>query len=217
MQLYEHKQPIYFNQVREDLIKQMPLNPNNRILEIGAGGCNTLVAIKERKLAVEVFGVELFAIANSNQQNLLIDQLFIGNIEQILPDFPTDYFDIILCGDVLEHLIDPWATVKRVSRYLKKGGLMIISCPNIREVFNWSRILFTGSFRYEASGIMDKTHLRFFCKKDLVDLMTTDELNPVCAVPNYFITPLRQQLRSMHFGLLDEFLAPQNIIVSKKI
>lgn len=217
MQLYDQKRPIYFTQVREDLIRQMPANPDSRVLEIGAGGCDTLVAIKERKLAAQVFGVELFAIANSNQQNPLLDQLFIGNIEQTLPDFPTDHFDIILCGDVLEHLVDPWTTVRRVSRYLKKGGVMIISCPNIREVINWSRILFTGSFQYQGSGIMDKTHLRFFCKKDLIELMTTDELSPIRAVPNYFITPRRQQFRLIHFGLFDPFLAPQNIVISKKI
>ncbi|MVM39568.1 methyltransferase domain-containing protein [Spirosoma sp. HMF3257] len=217
MQLYEHKQPIYFTQIREDLISQMPLNPNGRVLEIGSGGCDTLVAIKERKLAAEVFGVELFAIPNSNQQNTLIDRLFIGNIEDQLPDYPTDYFDVILCGDVLEHLIDPWKTVERITPYLKKGGVIIVSCPNIREVVNLSRIFLTGRFQYKASGIMDKTHLRFFGKKDLTELLTTDQLKPIRSIPNYFITPRRARFRFVHLGLLDSFLAAQNIVVSQKV
>lgn len=194
----------------------MPSNPENRVLEIGAGGCDTLVAIKERKLAKEVFGVELFAIEGSNQKNLLIDKLFIGNIEERLPDYPINYFDIILCGDVLEHLIDPWKTVREISRYLKKGGVIIVSCPNIREVTNLTRILITGRFQYKSSGIMDKTHLRFFGRKDLVDMLTTDELSVVRAIPNYFITPHRAQFRFVHLGLLDSFLAAQNIVVSQK-
>ncbi|MEZ0542591.1 class I SAM-dependent methyltransferase [Fibrella arboris] len=217
MRLYEQKQTNYFSQVREDLIGQIPHSPTTRLLEIGAGGCDTLVAVKERKLASEVFGVELFSIENSNQQNPLIDKLFIGNIEQTLPDFPIGYFDIILCGDVLEHLVDPWSTVQKISRFLKKGGLIIISCPNIREIINWSRILVTGRFQYETSGIMDKTHLRFFCKKDLIEMMTTSELEPVRAIDNYFITPRRKKFRLLHLGILDPFLAPQTIVVSKKI
>lgn len=188
-----------------------------KILEIGAGACDTLVALKERGIASEVFGVELFAIPNSNQQNSLIDRLFIGDIEKQTPDYPTEYFDAILCGDVLEHLVDPWETVRKVAPFLKRDGLMIASCPNIREVINWSRILLSGSFRYETSGIMDKTHLRFFCRKDLINLLTTDELTPVLSMGNYFITPKRKQFRALHFGLLDTFLAPQNIVVSRKL
>lgn len=217
MQLYSNKKPIYFTQIREDLISQIPSKHSNRVLEIGAGGCDTLVALKERGIASEVYGVELFAIPDSNQQNALIDKLFVGDIEKQTPDYPTKYFDVILCGDVLEHLVDPWATVKKISKFLKKDGVIIVSCPNIREITNWSRILLNGSFQYETSGIMDKTHLRFFCKKDLVNLMTTEELKPIVVIGNYFIAPRRKQFSSFHFGLLDSFLAPQNIVVSRKI
>ncbi|OIN56516.1 class I SAM-dependent methyltransferase [Arsenicibacter rosenii] len=216
MLLYKQKRGIYFTQIREDLIAHIPYNPSNRILEIGAGGCATLVAIKERQLATEVAAVELFDLPHTDQSNPLIDRLFIGNIEHELPDYPLNYYDVILCGDVLEHLVDPWRVVKQITRFLKTGGIIIVSCPNIREVFTLSKILITGSFAYQESGIMDKTHLRFFCKKDLVELMTTDELVPVKAIPNYFITPRRGNFSRFHFGILDAFMAPQNIVVSQK-
>ena len=64
---------------------------------------------------------------------------------------------------------------------------------------------------------MDKTHLRFFGKKDLKELLTTDELKPIRAIPNYFITPRRERYRFVHFGILDSFLAVQNIVVSQKM
>ncbi|WP_288425627.1 class I SAM-dependent methyltransferase [uncultured Spirosoma sp.] len=217
MRFYQNKKEIYFTQVREDLIEQMPNNPNATVLEIGCGGGDTLVAIKERKLAKEVFGVELFNIENSNQRNPAIDRMFIGNIENISPDYPENYFDIILCGDVLEHLVDPWKVIERITPFLKEGGLIIVSCPNIREIFNLGKILISGRFKYQDSGIMDKTHLRFFGKKDLADMLTTKQLRPVKVSPNYFITPRRKKFKFIHAGLLDDFFAAQNIVVAKKI
>lgn len=217
MRFYQNKQDIYFTQVREDLIEQMPNNPNATVLEIGCGGGDTLVAIKERNLAKEVFGVELFDIEKSNQKNPIISRMFIGNIENTLPDYPNNYFDIILCGDVLEHLVDPWKVIERITPFLKKGGLIIVSCPNIREIFNLSRILFSGRFKYQDSGIMDKTHLRFFGKQDLADMLTTKQLKPIKIAPNYFITPRRKKFKFIHAGFLDDFFAAQNIVVSKKI
>ncbi|WP_019988359.1 class I SAM-dependent methyltransferase [Rudanella lutea] len=189
MQLYNNKKPIYFSQIREDLIAQIPSRDGNRVLDIGAGGCDTLLALKERGIASEVYAVELFAIPNSNQNNPIIDKLFIGDIENQTPDFPLDYFDVIMCGDVLEHLVNPWAAVEKLSRYLKQGGVIIASCPNIREITNWSRILLKGSFHYEQSGIMDKTHLRFFCMQDMIEMLTTPELKPIKSQGNYFIAP----------------------------
>lgn len=217
MQYYQSKQEIYFTQVREDLIEQMPYNPDAKVLEIGCGGGDTLIALKRRKLAKEIYGVELFDLKDSNQRNPEIDKLFIGNIETDIPDFPKDYFDVILCGDVLEHLADPWRVIERITPFLKMGGVIIVSCPNIREIFNLSKILFTGRFKYQNSGIMDKTHLRFFGKEDLADMLTTSQLKPVKVMPNYFITPRRKKFKFIHVGLLDDFLAAQNIVVSKRI
>ena len=99
--MYEDKNKLYFSNPRIDLINLIPGNKENKVLEIGAGSCDTLIEIKNLKLAVEVVGVELMNLENSQQNNPLIDRLIIGNIENIELDLPEDYFDVILCGDVL--------------------------------------------------------------------------------------------------------------------
>ncbi|QJW88303.1 class I SAM-dependent methyltransferase [Spirosoma taeanense] len=216
MQYYDEKIDIYFNNVRRDLIAQLPKQPQQRILEVGSGGGDTLVAIKKEGLATEVVGVELFDMPGTNQQNPAIDQFFIRNIETDMPALPLNYFDVVLCGDVLEHLVDPWKTVRQLTAFLKSGGIIILSCPNIREISTWRKIFLQGDFGYTTSGILDKTHLRFFCRKNLEALGTTDELQPIRSMANYTLTPRRQSLRPFHFGLLDEFLAPQYMVISRK-
>src|SRR5258706_6208597 len=108
-----------------DVISLLPVNPDQKILEIGAGGGNTLIFIKEKKIAKEVMGVELMKIDDSNQQHPLIDKFQVANIEQENIDAEKEYFDVIICADVLEHLIEPWAAVARMEQYLKKDGLLI--------------------------------------------------------------------------------------------
>jgi 2-polyprenyl-3-methyl-5-hydroxy-6-metoxy-1,4-benzoquinol methylase len=84
------------------------------------------------------------------------------NIEKnTLPDQYQNSFDVILFSHVLEHLIDPTETIRKLLSYLKPNGKIIIALPNIahwRE--RWKLSL--GKFEYTDSGVMDKTHLHFY-------------------------------------------------------
>ena len=159
---YSEKNLQYFSFSRPDVISVLPKNPNQKILEIGAGTGNMLLQIKQSGFAAEVMGVELMKQPGSNQENPHIDKFQIGDIEHDTIDAPLDYFDVIICADVLEHLADPWKVVEKLTRHLKPNGLFIASIPNIREWKSLFRIIFNGDFRYQQQGIMDKTHLRFF-------------------------------------------------------
>ncbi len=219
---YSIKSQQYFSNVRMDIISLIPSNPQQKLLEIGAGGGNTLVYIKQHGLAAEVMGMELMEITDSNQRHELIDKFQLGNIEQVEINAKEEHFDIIICADVLEHLIDPWNTVRKIERYLKKGGLLIASVPNIREWKTLSRIIFKGNFTYDpAGGIMDKTHLRFFCKKDILDLLKTTSLTPIYSKPNFMLKEVpqgkkRRIFNKVTFGLFENFLAVQYLVIAKK-
>src|SRR5688500_1573546 len=113
MEIYKGKEKTYYTNIRYDLLKFISNNPDNKILEVGAGGGDTLVTIKEKGLASEVVGIELNRVQGSNQNHAAIDRFIYGNIESMEIDLPKNYFDIILCGDVLEHLIDPWKSVEK--------------------------------------------------------------------------------------------------------
>ncbi len=217
--MYQDKQKEYFNNPRFDIIGFIPQNENNKILELGAGSCDTLVEIKKLKLADEVVGIELMKLADSQQENPEIDKLIIGDIENLELNLPSEYFDVIICGDILEHLIDPWNTLRKLSKHLKQDGIMIISIPNFREYHIVYKILILGNFKYSDHGILDKTHLRFFCKKDIISLLTSTMFTPV-SIHSIFNLEKNHRTRKiidkLTFGLIRDFLTSQYIIVANK-
>ena len=73
-------------------------------------------------------------------------------------------FDTVLCGDVLEHLANPWSTLREISQVLTPKGRVIISLPNIANLRMRLNLLM-GRFDYQTGGILDITHLRFFTLK----------------------------------------------------
>jgi 2-polyprenyl-3-methyl-5-hydroxy-6-metoxy-1,4-benzoquinol methylase len=220
MDLYIEKSLDYFSLVRKDLISLIPKNKSNKILEIGAGGGYTLAAIKEMGLAVEVVGIELCDMPGTMQNHPGIDRMIIGNIEDLALDFPEDHFDVIICGDVLEHLVDPWAVVNKVNKYLKVGGIWIVSMPNIREFNTLLKIIFKGDFRYEPMGILDKTHLRFFCRKNIVELLQSDNMQVQKVACDLDFTSRKGRkhiFNALTFKRFEEYLVTQYMVVSKKV
>jgi 2-polyprenyl-3-methyl-5-hydroxy-6-metoxy-1,4-benzoquinol methylase len=219
---YTTKEPGYFSYVRMDIISLLPVNRQQKVLEIGAGTGNTLVYIKENKLAAEVMGVDLLNIAGSKQKDIAIDSFQIADIEKDNIAAPKEYFDVIICADVLEHLADPWTIVDKLAAHLKTKGILIVSVPNIREIKTLYKIIFKSNFKYEASGgILDKTHLRFFCKKDINQLLTTTNLHPVFSTPNFLLKSVpdgrkRRNINRLSFGLFENLLTVQYIFIAQK-
>jgi len=213
------KQEYYYQTVRYDLLNLIPSKNGNRILEIGAAGGNTLIAAKQMGLASEVCGIELVKIKNSNQNHPLIDRFFTGDIEQTVFDIEKEYFDVILAGEVLEHLCDPWAVVAAYSQYLKKGGVFIASIPTIRSFTALKDIIFYGDFRYQHSGIFDRTHLRFFCRKNIISLFEENGLKVVKVISNIdMFKPWAKKriLNALTFGIFEEFIVKKYDIVAQK-
>lgn len=217
--MYQDKNKKYFNNPRIDLIGLIPKNENNKILELGAGSCDTLVEIKKLKLAKEVVGIELMKLTDTHQENSEIDKLIIGNIENIELDLPKDYFDVIICGDVLEHLTDPWDTMKKLHKHLKQNGVIIISVPNIREYHILYKILVRADFRYSDQGILDRTHLRFFCKKNIIALLTSSMFTPISIHSIFRLEKNHLKKRiidTLTLGLIRDFLTSQYVVVAQK-
>jgi len=103
-------------------------------------------------------------------------------------------FHAILYGDVLEHLRDPAQILKTVGRDLAPGGRVIVSVPNVAHL--WIRLsLLAGRFEYADRGILDRTHLRFFTKRTLWDLLRAGGLRvrrwTATPVPLYQVVPER--------------------------
>ena len=84
-------------------------------------------------------------------------------------------FDVIVAGDVLEHLPSPEALLARLTPLLAPGGTLLASLPNVANVTVRAALLF-GSFPYADRGILDRTHLRFYTRETARALLETSGL-----------------------------------------
>jgi SAM-dependent methyltransferase len=159
--LYAEKATTYFDRVRTQILPLLPAGRVDRVLEVGCGSGDTLAYLQANDRCRWTGGVELFPEAAEIARGRL-DDVYEGNIEQIaLPIAPAS-LDVVLCLDVLEHLVDPWSTTSRLARLLKPGGVLIASIPNVRHFRVVLPLLFRGRWDYAQFGLMDRTHLRFF-------------------------------------------------------
>lgn len=169
--------PSYSMITRYDLIAMMTEIPAQaKILEIGCGSGATLMSIHQQYPDAKLYGVELSE--GSSYIAKMFANVFTGDIEKLDLNelFVEELFDYIICGDVLEHLVDPWKVIQKLRNKIKDGGYLLISIPNIMHV-SIVQSLLLGNWTYQSSGILDRTHLRFF---------TLDEIKKIFIQPDYY-------------------------------
>jgi len=141
---------------------------NKRVLDVG---CATGYIAKELKnQGCEVVGLDISpeAVQAAGQ---ICDQAFVADVQSGLPDeIKKSSFDYITLSDVLEHLTNPQQALQNLSPYLKPAGQLLISTPNIANYAVRLRLL-AGRFDYTEEGIMDKSHLHFFTRKSLINML----------------------------------------------
>lgn len=213
------KPTTYFTHVRHDLIPYIPVLPEGKLLEVGCAAANTLCFIRSKNIAGEVYGTDLENLPDSNQQNPLIHQFVPGDLTAENLPFEKEFFDVLICADILEHLPNPWKTLKYLSQFLKPGGTLITSMPNIRDFTVMYKLLIKGDFTYTSSGVLDKTHLRFFTQKTMEDLVREAGFEIEQVNPSFRTCPLQPKRRMMNratLGVLKGFIAQQFIIKATK-
>lgn len=166
---YQEKTLDYFENVRREVLPLLP-NHVDRIFEVGCGAGGTLSFLKSSGRCDWAGGVELFHDAAETAKGK-VDLVLEGGIETINLPFEENSMDVILCLDVLEHLVDPWGVIRQLHALLKPGGVLICSIPNVRNFRVVLPLLFLGRWQYSREGILDKTHLRFFTKESAIELI----------------------------------------------
>lgn len=164
--LRQDKQISYYGFSRPEVIDAINRNglPTSKVLEIGCAGGATAKALKEKLPVQSYVGIDISAEAAAIAQKHL-DRVIVGNIEEtdLLSEHgltPND-FDLLLALDVLEHLCNPWDILAELSRYVKPGGFVVASLPNIQNIAVIQDLI-GGKWQYQNAGILDATHLRFF-------------------------------------------------------
>ncbi len=134
-----------------------------RVLDVGCGAGSNASWYRDHG-AREIVGVELDP-ASAARAAALYDRIVCDSIETAVHALEGN-FDLIVCADVLEHLVDPWSVVHELGRVANADTVLGVSIPNIRFLPAILRIALGRGFAYEDHGIFDSTHLRFFTRRD---------------------------------------------------
>jgi 2-polyprenyl-3-methyl-5-hydroxy-6-metoxy-1,4-benzoquinol methylase len=157
---YRSKSDQYFDGARADMISYLPDDPYAKLLEIGCGfGGTGALALAQGKCN-EYVGIEISESAAAIAREKL-STVVVGNVETIELPWPEESFNGLIISEVLEHLVDPLRTLKRVAPYLRPGAVVMASSPNISQ-YKVIRSLIFGRWELTQSGVMDRTHLRWF-------------------------------------------------------
>jgi len=152
----------YYDLCRFDLLAMITHDESAPIsvLEVGCSTGKTLEMIRDTWVNASVRGVELVPEIAEEAKKRGLDVLCC-NVEEVELPFEKESFDYIILGDVVEHLREPEETLLDLLEFLKKGGSVLCSVPNVMHGSVVNNLI-KGKFEYVDAGILDKTHLRFF-------------------------------------------------------
>ena len=176
MNEYSNKTSAYFETPRQEMLDFIPTNIKS-VLEIGCGA-GAFGALVKQQRSCQYTGVELMSQAAEIARTLL-DEVVVANIETTALPFPKESFDCLICNDVLEHLVDPWAMLKMLTSFLKPGGYIVISLPNVRFSEVVKDLLIRKRWEYQDQGVLDRTHLRFFTESSVRSLLETNGIEVI--------------------------------------
>jgi 2-polyprenyl-3-methyl-5-hydroxy-6-metoxy-1,4-benzoquinol methylase len=134
-----------------------------RVLEVG---CGTGGFYDHLRQPCEVWGVEPNPEA-ATAATQKMHRVLVGRYDALADQLPDRYFDMIVCNDVIEHMDDHDAFLEAIKKKLRPGGCIVGSIPNVRHITALFKLLITKDWKYSESGILDRTHLRFFTEKSL--------------------------------------------------
>lgn len=157
----------YFKGLRSDVADLVP-ETCSRVLDVGCGYGGLGRNLHARGVE-QIFGVEINPDAAFQLEGVYAGY-WIGDVEQMTLPGDIEAFDCIVFADVLEHLRDPWGALERYLQWLKSGGYVVASIPNVRNIALLYNLVVRGRWRYEDSGLLDRTHLRFFTRREILDL-----------------------------------------------
>lgn len=151
----------YYTNPRTEMLQSIPAT-RARVLEIGCGSGAFISSLPDCK---ETWGVEPSDAADNARAKLT--NVLRGRFDEVKQHLPGQYFDVIICNDVIEHMPDHQRFLSEIRAYLSPEGMLVGSVPNVRFYDNLFKMLFEKDWRYAADGILDRTHLAFFTERSL--------------------------------------------------
>jgi 2-polyprenyl-3-methyl-5-hydroxy-6-metoxy-1,4-benzoquinol methylase len=174
----------YFENARADVVAKIP-PPLGRVLDVGCGAGGVGASLRAAG-ADRVVGIEIHEPSAQRAREVL-DVGHIGAVEDVLAAGEIEGpFDTFVLYDVLEHLVDPAAVLSALVPLAAPGARVHVSVPNARH---WSLVrdlVVRGTFGYSDWGHRDRTHLRWFTRRDMEALLAATGWTVVASSPATF-------------------------------
>jgi SAM-dependent methyltransferase len=142
------------------------------VLEIGCLAGATGLEIKN------LYKCELYGTESDSDLSSIASQFYKRvntiSIDEVPHSYPEEFFDLIIIDNIVNHLVDPWNYVKKISKLLKPSGSIICRVPNVSH----GEVLFQllqGQWNYIHAGILKKENIRFFTPQTINTLFPTEQ------------------------------------------
>jgi 2-polyprenyl-3-methyl-5-hydroxy-6-metoxy-1,4-benzoquinol methylase/glycosyltransferase involved in cell wall biosynthesis len=138
---------------------------NKRVLELGCATGHMSRILRDR--GCEVTAIEIDATA-AQRASAFCERVVVGDLDHLdlHRELGEERFDVAIAADVLEHLKEPAEVLRSVKNFLRPDGCVVVSIPNVAHM-SVRLALLSGRFPYAETGLLDRTHLRFFTRESL--------------------------------------------------
>ena len=157
-----------YDEERPEIVELVP-SSTRRLLDVGCATGRFAAELRGRFPEIELWGID--PTPPDNAAASIFDQRIVGRFPDDLP--ADEQFDCIVFNDVLEHMAEPWDALRRTHSLLRPRAAVIASIPNVRHIWVLRQLVLHGRWDYTSSGILDRTHLRFFTRATAGELFTT--------------------------------------------
>lgn len=202
----------YSSGARDDMLSLIDYKRSKlKILEIGCACGGTLLQIKNNNPSAELYGIEICEPAAEIAKNFA--EVLTADLELLERTDFIGKFDYIIMGDVLEHLFNTDAVLHKVHSWLNQHGKLVVSVPNISHISILLSLL-SGQWEYMDSGILDRTHVRFFTVNSIKHCLQKNGFHVDFLGGN--VADLDNQNASMFEALQEELLQLKTVCVNKE-
>lgn len=195
------------------------ITEGDTLLDVGCG--EGIIQYFIRGKVKNLYGIDnsKHELKKAKRRGFITQQI---NFDEDKFPFKDNFFDVVTCLDVIEHVKDPTLLLGEIHRILKHGGKLIISTPNIRFSDHLFKLIFKGRFpkTSEDPNLYDGGHIHFFTFSDLRSLLTESrfEILKEEGVINKEKRGWRGRILEKIMGkkFMLEFRTPGILIISKK-
>ena len=203
--------PVVYDNDRPEMLAFVPRDASS-ILDVGCATGRFGETLRAARPGAAIHGID------PTEQDAARANPYDTRTTGLYPqDLPAGVrYDCVIFNDVLEHMPDPWAALRATRELLTDRGRVVASIPNVRHLTVLLPLVLQGQWHYDDSGILDRTHLRFFTRRSMRDLFESSGYEVLQVEPLRVTKPKSiGRVDQMLGGAFTEFIAHQYAVVAR--